>query len=266
MSDAATLLSTHQLAFIGLCFVLGLAALALCLRSQGTSKWVVADLIWIVFGAGAAFTAVFATFYLSERANLARKVDLTLVRIELLLHDIARFEQGRCDWGLAPEGDAAPAELCAAAAGFRDALERNVALGIFLEVADVAGLGMNPAEAMRAATAMGAAPPEHGMGMAATLYSGIAWPEPPAAPLEAAVAAIADPGLRASVSAEFLALHGGFGDIRRNVTAIYEAWEANERRFYFVILRILALGSVAFALPLRVGKAFADLPARGGRA
>jgi hypothetical protein len=263
MSDLGLFLAENQLAFIGLSFLAGLLALALCLRSRAASKWVVADLVWIVFGAGAAFTAVFATFYLSERASLSRKVDITVVRIDLLLHDLARFERVRCATG---PGMAAPSELCAAAALYRDALERNSELGFFLEVADVAGLGMDPGSAMEALgrrAAEGEAPAmESGMGMAEALYTGIAWPEIPRATLDRAVATMRDPGLRAEVAAEFLPLADSVEEIRGNVTAIYEAWEANERRQYFVLLRVLALGSVAFALPLRVGKAFADLRVR----
>jgi len=244
----------YQFPLIMLAVLVGSVITGICLcKPSGHRIWVLADLIWVVFGLFGALGAVVTQIYAADSSRIERQIDIAHAAITDFDEDVSRFRLRYCD-GPRP-GELAV--LCDKADFLAASTATNVDLPLFIDVAEQALQlrSLNPFSEPRDTGAM----PELRVRADSLDTRELLAFQPldeTTRPALDALQAIA-PG----IAGEFRILARSYDALIDQIRRLQQEWIFIESRAWLLKVQVLAICLVSFAAPFRLGRAIADLRA-----
>ena len=272
--------------------IAGLCTTVLVTLHGSNNRWKIADLVWVICGGMAAISAVLASIYISDDSKIVRKVDLIYVMFDRIGADTARLRESQCNdhnyYSATLIFGNEKSVICHALDRLHFALERLHQQPLFDEVSVVSShqsnsespLGKSYAESTWAPDAESFAETIRkfeSLGFGQTTYSnqngGIGIENRPLSLVDlenvsfflngpgvnSSLEVLKDSGFYSEMIANYSSIRGAFSVLIEQWQDLASAWDANQRNFYFLALRVIALCFVSFAFPLRVGKSIFEL-------
>jgi len=249
----------YQFPLIMLAFLVGSVITGICLcKPPGHRIWLLADLLWVVFGLFGALGAMVVEIYTADSSRIERRIDIARAASENFDRESGRFRLRHCD----SPGGRALAVLCDKADFLAASTAGNADLPIFIEVAE----------------------------QVSPLHNLNPFSDPPDTDAMAEIRARADrfdtrellafrplddttrPALQKiqttapAIAGEFRILARSYESLIDQIRRLQQEWRYIESRAWLLMLKVVAICLVAFAAPFRLGRAIADLRAarRGG--
>lgn len=248
------LLVQYQFPLYLLAFGLGSAITAVCLCTpSGRRIWLLADLLWVVFGLLGALGAVVAEIYLADSSRVERQIGIARAAMADFDADVSRFRLGHCG---APQTQALGV-LCDKADFLAASTARNADLPLFTALTtETSPLRIFDPFANPPATEETADRPGRTDGRDVRELLTF---KPLDDTTRPALESLRE--TEPATAANFHILARSYASLVDEIRVLQRDWAYIKRRAWLLSLKIVAICLVSFAAPFRLGRAIANLRA-----
>jgi hypothetical protein len=278
MCEIGILLVEHQTIITLSTFSFGLLCLGILLKKRDGHVWKIVDLVWVVFGGGAAISAVIASIYINKDGVLARQVDVLKANMTSISTDARRFNEEHCSETSEIAFYASMVStLCANNRVMIESITQEEQRPFFSEISDITeelrefagkeiSTQIEPLDDFLDPNTTGNNDPDIIKSIFTNaditiVLEGLKLDllDPLNNSATSAISALRRSGLYFDMTADYTSIAREYQKITQQLANVGTAWELNQQDFQFVVARALAIALVAFAFPLRVGKSIHDL-------